>query len=90
MGGLPWVRLDTTLPDHPKVLELLDGRDGFRGFTVYVCSVAYSGRHGTDGVLRRSALPAVHGRLADARRLVEVDLWHGPGHECPELSLINI
>jgi hypothetical protein len=72
---LPWVRLDTNLPSHDKILELLAMRDGHRTAFVYVCSLSYCGHNQTDGFIPLAALPLIHGRRADADRLVEVRLW---------------
>lgn len=75
--SLPWIRLDTALPDHPKILALIDGhKDGRATAFVHICALAYAGRHGTDGFLPEPALPRVNGRQADAQRLVQVGLWH--------------
>jgi hypothetical protein len=46
---LPWVRLDTSIPRNHKILALLQDKDGYRAFTVYICSMAYSGEQGTAG-----------------------------------------
>lgn len=70
-----WYRKDVGWVDHPKVLELLSMRDGFRAVVVWDASIAYAARHGTDGVIRPSVLPRIHGRKADAERLVKVGLW---------------
>lgn len=72
--GLPWVRLDTTLPRNHKILDLLDMRDGHRSAFVYTCALAYSGEQGTGGFIPRSALPFIHARNADIDRLVSVRL----------------
>lgn len=72
--GLPWIRLDTSMPDNPKVLELLAERDGRATAFVWACCLTYCGKHGTDGFLPRGAMPFVHGKTADMRRLVAVGL----------------
>ena len=78
--ALPWVRLDTSMPDHPKILDLIDsGKDGRGAAFVWVCSLAYSGKHGTDGFISRSALGRCNGRSVDARLLVEAGLWVDEG-----------
>jgi hypothetical protein len=69
------VRLDATIPDNPKILELLDMRSGHVSAFVYVCGLAYAGKHGTDGFIPVNALSRIHGKRADADRLVEVGLW---------------
>lgn len=73
--ALPWVRLDTTFPSNPKVLYLMADEKYRAGF-VYLCSLSYSGAHGTDGFIPRMALAYVHGTEADAAALVDVGLWH--------------
>jgi hypothetical protein len=42
---------------------------------VYLCSLAYSGGQGTDGFISHEALPFIHGRPADADRLVRAVFW---------------
>jgi hypothetical protein len=76
MAGLPWVRLDAAFPTNPKVLALLELKEGHRTGFVYLCGLSYAGAHGTDGRITASALPFIHGRKADALRLVQVGLWH--------------
>lgn len=77
--GLPWIRLDTHLADHPKFLELVADK-AFQAISAYHFSLGYCGKHGTDGYLPKTALPFVHARIADANKLVEVGLWEvAPG-----------
>lgn len=72
---LPWIRLDTSMPDNPKVLRLLAMKEGHRAAFVWCCSLAYAGKHGTDGLIEEFALARVNGRRVDAQRLVDVGLW---------------
>lgn len=72
--GLPWVRLDTSLPTNPKVLELVEAKRHKAAFG-YVCGITYAGLHGTDGFIPAGALPFIHVTKAEARQLVEVGLW---------------
>jgi hypothetical protein len=72
---LPRVRLDTAFPYNPKLLAMVAEKDGHRAGLVYVCSLGYSGAHGTDGFIPREALPFIHGRPADAARLVRHGFW---------------
>ncbi len=76
MAGLAWVRLDTAFPRNHKILLLLDGREGHRTAFVYLCGLAYAGEQGTDGFIPKPALRILHGRPADAVRLVDVGLWN--------------
>ena len=73
---LPWVRLDTAFPYNPKLLAMVAEKDGHRAGLVYVCSLGYSGAHGTDGFIPKEALPFIHGRPVDADRLVRHSFWH--------------
>lgn len=75
MTGLPWVRLDTGFYENPKILAVLAERDGWRAVVVYVAALAYAGGHGTDGHVATFVLARVHGRKADADRLVRHGLW---------------
>jgi hypothetical protein len=72
---LPWVRLDTAFPYNPKLLAMVAEKDGHRAALVYLCSLGYSGAHGTDGFIPREALTFIHGRLRDADRLVAHGFW---------------
>lgn len=78
--SLPWIRLDTALPDHPKILALIDGhKEGRASAFVHICAMAYAGRHGTDGFVPREALSRINGRTADAERLCQAGLWKDIG-----------
>lgn len=73
---LPWVRLDTSMPDHPKVIDLCDRGDaGMAAAFVWVCSLAYSGKHATDGFIPRGVLSRLNGRVKHADLLVAHRLW---------------
>lgn len=73
---LPWFRADTNLPTHDKILDLVgNGQRGKAAAFVYVCSIAHSVGHGTDGYIARAALPFIHATPADARLLAEARLW---------------
>lgn len=74
---LPWVRLDTAMPDHPKIIDLCDqhGDAGMAAAFVWVCSLAYAGKHGTNGFITRSALGRINGKAKHARLLVVANLW---------------
>ena len=74
MSGLQWIRLDTAMPDNPKILGLLEERDGHRAAFVWVCCMAYAGKHGTAGFIPREALTRVNAKMTDMRRLVASDL----------------
>ena len=68
--ALPWIRLDTSMPDNPKLLGLLTEKDGHRAAFVWICCMAYAGKHETAGFIPREAVSRVNGRSADMARLV--------------------
>lgn len=73
--SLPWVRLDTTIGDNPKILALVQ-KNKHRAALAYVLSLAYSGRHELSGFVPKGALPILHAAPSDARLLIEARLWH--------------
>ncbi len=73
--GLPWIRLDTSIFDHPKFLGLLSDNQ-HRAVVLHLAAMAYAGKHGTDGFIPREALVFLHGRVVDAGHLVAAELWH--------------
>jgi hypothetical protein len=78
--ALPWVRLDSNIGTHDKVLDLLGRPSGHKAFVLYICALGWCGGQGTDGLVPAGALAINHGsrRLADI--LVDVGLWeHAPG-----------
>jgi hypothetical protein len=75
VSTLRWVRLDTSLPRNPKVLGLLQEREGHRAAFAYVCALAYCGEQGTEGFVPREALSLLHARQSDARALIDAGLW---------------
>ena len=77
--GLPWIRLDTNMPDHPKVLGLLTEKDGRALAFVWICCMAYAGKHETAGFVPREAISRVNAKPADMAALVR----HGLLTEIP-------
>lgn len=75
--ALPWVRMDTNIPSHDKILRLISDPSPKRWQAVasYMFSFAWSGGAGTDGHIVSAALPFVHGTTATARLLVKYGLW---------------
>lgn len=72
--GLPWVRLDCSLPTNPKVLELV-ADNKYKAAFGYVCGLTYAGNHGTDGFIPLTALMFMHITRKEAVHLVEAGLW---------------
>lgn len=73
--GLPWIRLDTSTFDHPKMLFLVEERQ-FRPIYVHLSGMAYTGKHGLDGLIPKAALRVIGGTVNDAKKLVEAGLWN--------------
>ena len=76
--ALPWVRLDANLASHDKILALLGEQPpalAYKAAFSYVCSLGYSGGHGTDGLIEFAAVPFIHGNKKTAALLVKHFLW---------------
>lgn len=73
--SLPWVRLDSNIASHDKVLDAIGERGGKAALAVYMFSLGWSGGHATDGHIPRAALPMLHGTRADAAILEGAGLW---------------
>lgn len=72
--GLVWIRLNTTMPDHPKVLALLDQRNGHRAAFVWVACMCYAGKHDTGGFVPKGAIGGLAARTVDMAQLVGAGL----------------
>ena len=75
--GLPWVRLDSSIASHDKMLRLTGDPSAQRwqAAASYMFALGWSGLQGTDGRIPREALPFVHGTAKTARLLVKHGLW---------------
>jgi hypothetical protein len=70
---MPWVRLDDSFPDNPKVDGLSDG-----AFRLYVSALCYAGHYLTDGLIETSrASRLVPGKLRRSciQELLDAGLW---------------
>lgn len=72
---LPWVRLDSNIGTHDKVLALLAQRDGAKAFVLFICALGYAGAHETDGRIPPWALTVNHGTAKLARLLIDHEFW---------------
>lgn len=75
--ALPWVRLDSNIHSHDKILALLSDPSPkkWQGTAVYMMSIGWSGGHETDGKIPRAALGQIHCTVPVARLLVKYGLW---------------
>ncbi|MBP7973149.1 MAG: hypothetical protein KAZ48_10140 [Candidatus Nanopelagicales bacterium] len=78
MGKL-WVRLDTNIHQHDKILHLLSLKDGHRAAAMYMFSLSWSGLAESDGHIPDVALPMIHGTAKHAQMLCQVGLWERNG-----------
>jgi hypothetical protein len=75
---MTWVRFDDSVIDHPKVLIA-----GAAAELLWRRSISWSGKHLTDGLVRREALPVLFGNLSElgvaedaaVARVVAAGLW---------------
>lgn len=75
--SLPWVRLDSNIYAHDKILALKTDPSAkkWQAIAVYMMSIGWSGGMGTDGFIPRYALEQIHGNAAIARLLEKYRLW---------------
>lgn len=87
--ALPWVRMDTNMPNHDKILALLadPSPKKWQACVSYQFGIMWSGGQGTDGFIPRTALPFVHGTLTTARLLVVHRLWSE--HDSTGWDIVN-
>lgn len=91
--SLPWVRLDTALASHDKILALLSDASPkrYQAAFSYACALGWCGDHGTDGYVPPTALPFVHGTKVTAALLEKHRLWlpdmERPGWYMPNYAL---
>lgn len=83
MAGLQWIRLDTTFPDNPKIMDLVDSNQ-HRVVVAHVSMMCHIGKTETDGYFSEGALRRYAITKKDAVVAVESGLWvprAGGGYE---------
>jgi len=80
--ALPWIRLDSSIASHDKMLALLSDPSPkkWQAAASYMFALGWSGVNGTDGRVPTSALPFIHGTTQTARLLVKYGLWIDAGN----------
>lgn len=75
--ALPWVRLDSNVGHHDKILALKADPSAkkWQAMASYFVALAWSGGQGTDGHVPSYALESVHATPQTARLLVKYRLW---------------
>lgn len=67
---MPWVRIDESMPDHPRTLALMgSGRNAGADFGFLVAMICYSSRVGSDGFVPQSALVRCASWRTDSRQV---------------------
>jgi hypothetical protein len=75
-----YIKMSDKLPEHRKIVAA-----GGDAAWLHVCALAYASRNHSDGFIPANVVPRLSDRRQPARlaaKLVMVDLWHEPGHEC--------
>ena len=75
--ALPWVRTDSNIASHDKILALKSDPSSkkWQAMAVYMMSYAWSGGQGTDGFIPKYALEQIHGTVQIARLLEKYGFW---------------
>lgn len=68
MAGLPWIRLQTTTFENPKLLNLKEDKQ-WRAIVSYLELMTYSGRHALAGFVPKAAIRQLHITAGDMQRL---------------------
>ncbi len=74
---MPWFRVDDQFATSPKALLAGNAACG-----LWVRAGSWSAAQLTDGHIPSAIVSSLGGRAADARKLVQVGLWHSHGHDC--------
>lgn len=74
MAGLQWIRLDTTFPDNPKIMDLVDSNQ-HRVVVAHVSMMCHIGKTLTDGFFPEGALRRYAITKKDAGIAIESGLW---------------
>ncbi|WP_349318877.1 hypothetical protein [Mycolicibacterium canariasense] len=72
--ALQWIRLDTTFPDNPKIMDLVDTNQ-HRVVVAHVSMMCHIGKTETDGYFPEGALRRYGITKKDASVAVESGLW---------------
>ncbi len=73
---MTWVKLDDSLPDHPKIIRLSDA-----AFRAYITGLCYCGKYLTDGGIPGPLALRFAGKRAVLQELVHALLWIPMGED---------
>ena len=71
---LQWIRLDTTFPDHPKIMDLVD-QNQHRVVVAHVSMMCHVGKTESDGYFSEGALRRYAITKKDAYAATDAGLW---------------
>ena len=74
MAMMAWIRLQTTMFENPKILNLKYDKQ-WRAIVAHLEAMTYSGRNGLAGYIPATALRLLHITEADVQLLVAEGLW---------------
>jgi hypothetical protein len=75
MAGMPWIRLQTTIFDNPKLLNLRADKQ-WRAIVTHFEAMTYCGRTGLAGYVPKVAIGnSFQALVSDINRLVAEGLW---------------
>lgn len=74
MAGLPWIRLQTTMFENPKILNLKEDKQ-WRAVVAHLEAMTYTGRHSLAGYIPKTAVRMLHISPIDVTKLVAEGLW---------------
>jgi hypothetical protein len=78
-----WAPVDIGYLDNPKMSKVLDASS--TAPLMHLASILYCAQHLTDGHISPGiAKRKVGGETRDVKVLVDVGLWHEPGHDCED------
>lgn len=92
---MPFFQVDDQLPVNAKIAELIEGQDGtaYQAVTLWLLAGAHCQAKLSDGLVSdgdtvRLLISKTKATKA-ALRLVDVGLWHAPGHDCEDCPNIE-
>lgn len=74
MPNLQWIRLQTTMFENPKLLNLKEDKQ-WRAIVAHLEAMTYVGRNALAGYVPKTAIRLLHITIADTHRLVSEGLW---------------
>jgi len=74
VANLPWIRLQTTMFEHPKILNLKEDKQ-WRAIVAHLEAMSYTGRNALAGYVPKTAVRLLHIQPGDVNRLVSEGLW---------------